>query len=107
FAMSRRRTQGVRENGERAGIGFLFLTLPCYAPTLFRDRVRRSARDRISSHALANSIPTAAADCGKRLVRVIPGRVFTSRQYGVPSLSSRKSTREKSRSRSARCAANP
>src|SRR5262249_38059918 len=80
FAMRRRRTQGVNDNGERNGIVVPILTLPCYAPTLFRNPVRRKASLAISSQAFANPMPTAAADCGNRLVPVIPGSVFTSRQ---------------------------
>jgi hypothetical protein len=34
----------------------------------------------ISSHKSANNIPAAAAPCGIRLVSVMPGNVFTSRQ---------------------------
>lgn len=38
----------------------------------------RAVRINLSSKS-GNSIPTARAICGKRLVWVIPGRVFTSR----------------------------
>src|SRR3989304_25497 len=38
----------------------------------------------IRSHSSANGMPTAAADCGSRLVAVIPGRALTSRQTGPP-----------------------
>ncbi len=47
----------------------------------------------IRSQSSGNWIPTAAADCGKRLVLVMPGTVFTSRHHGCPSASSLKLTR--------------
>jgi hypothetical protein len=46
------------------------------------------------SQSSGKSIPRAAADCGMRLVAVIPGRVFTSKQKSPPSGVKRKSTRE-------------
>jgi hypothetical protein len=39
-------------------------------------------------------MPTAAADWGRRLVAVMPGRVFTSKQKSSPAGVKRKSTRE-------------
>ena len=39
-------------------------------------------------------MPAAAADCGSRLVAVMPGSVFTSKQKNSPSGVKRKSTRE-------------
>src|SRR2546428_8970116 len=53
-----------------------------------------SAARQIRSHNSGNSIPAAPADWGMRLVRVIPGRVFTSKQTNSPSAVKRKSTRE-------------
>ena len=36
----------------------------------------------IFSHKSSYDIPTAAASCGSKLVGVIPGSVFASKQYG-------------------------
>ena len=44
-----------------------------------------------SSHNDPKSIPTAAASCGRRLVGVMPGSVFASRQYRFSSPSIMKS----------------
>jgi hypothetical protein len=53
------------------------------------------------SQSSPNPIPAACADWGSRLVAVNPGSVFASRQSGVPSSCTLKSTREKSLSFSA------
>src|SRR4029079_10325314 len=55
--------------------------------------VLRATRQ-IRSHKSPKSIPAALADCGRRLVAVIPGRVFTSKQTSSPFGVKRKSTRE-------------
>ena len=52
-----------------------------------------AARRQIRSQSSTNSIPTPFADCGSKLVAVIPGRVLTSRHHSPPSGSSRKSDR--------------
>ena len=54
----------------------------------------RLAPRHIRWHRSANSMPTARADWGSRLVAVSPGRVFTSKQQRFPSGVKRKSTRE-------------
>ena len=52
------------------------------------------ARRQMRSHSSGNSTPAARAAWGRRLVRVMPGSVFASRQKMSPSGLNRKSTRE-------------
>jgi hypothetical protein len=62
---------------------------------------RLIARRQISAQSAPKSRPATWADCGSSEPEVMPGRVLASRTWGWPPASSRKSTREKSRSSSA------
>ena len=53
----------------------------------------REAPSRIRSQSSGKGIPFPAAIFGTSDVPVIPGRVFTSRMYGIPSPATMKSTR--------------
>ncbi len=52
-----------------------------------------TAKRQIRSHNSPNPTPIAPADCGSRLVAVIPGRVLTSKHQNRPASSRRKSDR--------------
>ena len=68
------------------------LVPPAPFPPLSYAFPRFLAPPQIRSHSSPNSIPTARADCGIRLVPVIPGRVLTSRQMSSLAGDRRKST---------------
>ena len=56
-------------------------------------RYDATAARQMRSHNSGKLMPAACADCGNKLVRVMPGTVFTSRHHACPASSSRKSTR--------------